>query len=312
MFRLAVAIRESRISLRLSEIIRSGNFVRLVELFPPGLPAPASIDGSQKYDLTFRFERLVVYIFELETLADAFSFPELKDPTRIHLNSIALASELKRLTSNDVIPTLTLRDSNRHGLLGLITYALFAGLENLQIVRGDPYDPKIKSEPKNVYDVSTVSSLVKIVRKIESSLSNVQSLCILAPINLLKISDKNYIQTIKDRESSGVDIFVSESLFEDAEIYLERVSKIRELGVKTPIIHSIFPFRSYEDAVSCTKKFGWKVSEEELHQLKARGGEYSIELSRERYHKLLERKDVAQGACISTRGNVDLARRITS
>ena len=216
------------------------------------------------------------------------------------------------MTSNDVIPTLTLRDSNRHGLLGLITYALFAGLENLQIVRGDPYDPKIKSEPKNVYDVSTVSSLVKIVRKIESSLSNVQSLCILAPINLLKISDKNYIQTIKDRESSGVNIFVSESLFEDAEMYLERVSKIRELGVKTPIIHSIFPFRSYEDAVSCTKKFGWKVSEEELHQLKARGGEYSIELSRDRYHKLLERKDVAQGACISTRGNVDLARRITS
>lgn len=298
--------------MRVSEIIRAGNFARIIELFPPSLPTPASTNAPQKFDLSFRFERLVENIFELETLADAFSFPELKDASRVHLNSIALASELKRLTSNDVIPTITLRDSNRHGLLGLIAYALFAGLDNLQIVRGDPYDTNSKGQPKNVYDFSTVSSLVKIVRKIESCLSNVQKLCILAPINLLKTNDQEYMETVKNRESAGIDIFVTESLFEDIEKYLDRVSRIRRLGVKSPIIHSVFPFKSYEDAVSCVNKFGWKVSDEELHQLKTKGGEYGLDIARDRYHKLLERRDLAEGACISTRGNVELARRITS
>ena len=312
MLRRIIALQESRFRLRVSDLIKLGNFVRIIELFPPSLPAPSSANSSQKFDLSFRFDRLVENISELEALADAFSFPELKDPTRVHLNSVALASELKRLTGNDVIPTITLRDSNRQNLLGLITYAMFAGLENLQIVRGDAYDPGVKSEPKNVYDFVAVSSLVKIVRKIESSLSNKERICILAPINLLKTDDESYLQTIRKRESAGTDIFVTESSFENIEKYLDRILRIRRLGIKTPIIHNIFPFRSYEDAVACTIKFGWKVSNDELHQLKTRGAEYGLELSRERYHRLLDRKDIAQGACISTRGNVELARRITS
>lgn len=298
--------------MRVSDLIRSGSFARIIELFPPGFPAPASKRVNQKFDLSFRFERLVENILELEALADAFSFPELKDPNRIHLNSVAVASELKRRTGNDVIPTITLRDSNKHNLLGLITYAIFAGLENLQIVRGDAYDASVKTEPRNVYDISTVSSLVKMVRQIESTLSNADRICILAPINLLKTDDENYMQTVKSRESAGIDIFVTESLFENIDRYLDRIAKIRNLGITSPIIHNIFPFKSYDDAIACTSKFGWMVSEEELHMLKSKGGEYGLELSRERYHRLLERKDVVQGACISTRGNIELARRITS
>jgi 5,10-methylenetetrahydrofolate reductase len=296
--------------LKVSEIVRAGNFATLVELFPPGLPSPGSMKDSQKFDLEARFERLVQSIQELEALADAFSLPELKDTQRIHFNSVAIASELKRRTNSDVIPTITLRDSNRQNLLGAISFAIFAGLENLQIVRGDPYHSQ--SEPSNVYDISKVSSLVSLVRKLEAHLLNTEKVCILGQINLTRISDERYVATALQREASGIDIFVTESLFEEIEAYLDRVVKVRGFGIKSPIVHNIFAFRDYDDALACVQKFGWRVSSEELHALKTVGPKYGIDKARERYQDLLDRKEIVQGVCISTRGNPELVRQITS
>ncbi|MFI5420627.1 MAG: hypothetical protein ACHQ1H_06635, partial [Nitrososphaerales archaeon] len=77
-------------------------------------------------------------------------------------------------------------------------------------------------------------------------------------------------------------------------------------------IHNIFPFRDYEDAISCIDKFGWKVSSEELHGLKTGGPKFGIEMARARYFGLLDEKDISQGACISTRGNADLIRQVVA
>ncbi len=297
--------------MRVSETISSGNFARVIELFPPGLPSPESMKDSQKFDLSLRFERLVQSVTELETLADAFSLPELKDGIRIHLNTIAIASELKKRTGSDVIPTVTLRDSNKQNILGLISYAFFAELENLQIVRGDPYEEQ-NNVPKNVYDISKVSQLVALVRKMESHSSNSDAVCILAPINIFNLDDAAYLKTIKERESSGVDLFVTESFFEETNKYLERIANLRKSGVKAPVIHSIFPFRDYDDAVACKEKFGWRISEEELHGLKNRGPKYGMEVARKRYYDLLDRRDMVEGVSISTRGNPELVRLITS
>lgn len=297
--------------MRLSETINSGNFVKIVELFPPGLPAPDSMKDSQRFDLSLRFERLVESISELEALADAFSLPELKDGVRIHLNTIAVASELKKRTGSDIIPTITLRDANKQSILGLISYAIFAGLENLQIVRGDPYFDEA-SVPKNVYDISKVSKLVSLVRKIESHSANSDAMCILAPINMMILGNRNYLKTIRDRQDSGVDVFVTESLFEDIEQYLQRIANLRRAGVKVPLVHSIFAFRDYEDAVACREKFGWEISKEELHGLKTKGPKYGLEVARQRYYDLLDRRDIVEGVCISTRGNPELVRLITS
>jgi len=266
---------------------------------------------SQMFDLSLRFERLVQSITELEAVADAFSLPELKDGIRIHLNTIAVASELKKRTGSDIIPTITLRDANKQSILGLISYAIFAGLENLQIVRGDPYFNE-ESVPKNVYDISKVSRLVTLVRKIEAHSSNSDTLCLLAPINMMILNDRKYVKTIMERQDSGVDIFVTESLFENMDKYLARVVKLRKDGVTTPLIHNIFPFRDYADAIACKQKYGWKISSEELHGLKTKGPKYGLEVAKERYYDLLDRRDIVEGVCISTRGNPELVRLITS
>ena len=297
--------------MRVADVIGSGSFAKIVELFPPGIPSPDSMKESQKFDLSLRFERLVQGVSELEAIADAFSLPELKDGTRVHLNSVAVASELKKRTGDDIIPTITLRDSNKQNILGIISYAIFAGLDNVQIVRGDPYTNE-ETVPKNVYDISKVSTLVSLVRKIESHSSSLERMCILAPINMNMLRRPGYINTIRERESSGVDIFVTESFFENIDKYLERVAKLRMEGVKAALIHSVFPFRDYDDAIACTKKFGWKVSKEELHGLKTRGPEYGLEVARKRYYDLLDRRDIVEGVSISTRGNPELVRLITT
>lgn len=296
--------------MRVSEVILSGNFARIVEIFPPGMPAPWLIKGDRKIDLSARFERLAESIEQIGAAADAFSLPELRDGSRIHLHSVSIASELKKRTNNSIIPTLTLRDSNRQNLLGTVAYAFFAGLENIQIVRGDPYIEK--AEPKNVYDFGKIASFVTMVRDLESRLSNAQKSCILAPINLRRIAEKEYVRIARQRELAGVDIFVTESLFEDTQTNLERVAIARDRGITVPIVHNIFPLRDYDDAVTCVQKFGWKISEEELHGLKTGGPTFGIELARDRYFGLLARKEISQGACISTRGNSDVVRQIVS
>ncbi len=294
--------------MRVSDIISSGNFARIIEIFPPGLPAPGLLKPERKIDLAVRFERIVQSINQLEAVADAFSLPELRDGSRVHLNSVSVATELKRRSSSSVIPTITLRDSNRQNLLGTISFAIFAGLENIQIVRGDPYGST--EEPKNVYDFSKVASFITTIRDLESHLANNQKTCLLAPVNLRKISEPEYVRLIRQRELAGVDIFVTESLFEDTNTYLDRVVFARDKGVNVPIVHNIFPLKDYDDAVMCIQKFGWKISQEELHGLKTLGPSFGIESARKRYFDLLDRKELSQGACISTRGNTEVVRQI--
>jgi 5,10-methylenetetrahydrofolate reductase len=301
--------------LRLSEVFSStsGDFLRVIEIFPPGIPLPASnlaASNLEKHDLMIRFERLVESVQKLEKVADGFSIPDLKDEQRIHLNPVAVASELRRRTGNEVVPTITLRDSNRQNLLGMVTFAIFAGIENLLVVRGDPYknnELKVKQDlnhPKNVYDFSKVSEFVLLVRRIEASLSGKKKLCILSPINISKAaSDPTYLETIRQREFSGVDVFIAESFFENVDDYLAKVALIRKASIRSPIIHSIFPLKGFEDAIMCVEKFGWRIETPELHNLKIGGLEYGLEMARKRYHGLLDRKKESQGACISSRGN---------
>ncbi|MDA4112159.1 MAG: methylenetetrahydrofolate reductase [Thaumarchaeota archaeon] len=296
--------------MRVSEIINSGSFARVIEIFPPGFPTPNNMKPGQKIDLSVRFETIVQNIADLEALSDAFSLPELRDDSRVHLNSVAVAAELIRRTGSAVIPTITLRDSNKQNLLGTISFAIFSGVENIQIVRGDPYASH--SESRNVYDISKISTLISIIRKLESHLLNLQKTCVFAPINLSKISIDSYFKMAKQREVSGVDIFVTESLFEDTNVYLRRVAELRDLGFRAPIIHNIFPFRDYEDAMACVKRFGWNVSAEELHGLKTKGPKFGVEMARKRYFGLVDRKEISQGACISSRGNADLIRQIVA
>jgi 5,10-methylenetetrahydrofolate reductase len=294
--------------LRVSDLINSGNFARIIEIFPPGLPSPGLIKPDRKIDLSVRFDRIVESINQLGAVADAFSLPELRDGSRIHLNSISVAAELKRRSTSSVIPTITLRDSNRQNLLGTVAFAIFAGLENIQIVRGDPYHAS--SEPKNVYDYTKIATFITVFRELESHLSNVSKTCILAPLNLRKISEPEYLRIARQRELAGVDIFVTESLFEDIPTYLDWIRLARDQGVKIPIVHNIFPLKDYDDAVICIQKFGWKISENELHGLKTQGPKFGIDTARKRYFGLLDQKEISQGACISTRGNIEVVRQI--
>ncbi len=296
--------------LKLSDLARSGHFLRIIEVFPPMIPAPAGVSSIQKFDLNWRFERLVQGLVRTDPLADAFSIPELKDGNRVHLNSVGVASEIKKRTGSEIIPTITLRDSNRQSLYGMIAYGIFAGIQNLLLVRGDAYGAGngTKNEPKNVYDISRVSTLISTVRELESRLD--YSLCLLSPINLGKSNDANYLNTIRERELSGVDLFLSEQMFEDLETYLARVETIRKYGITKPIVHSIFPLKDYNDALGLTQKFGWKFTDYELANLKKTGPRYGLEMARTRYRSLLAHKDLIQGVSVSTRGNPEVARYI--
>jgi 5,10-methylenetetrahydrofolate reductase len=298
--------------MRLSDLTDDGDFIRIVEVFPPSLPYPNRSSGSHNYDVSFRFEQLAEEISRIENIADAFSIPELRDSQRIHLNSVGIATELKKRTGIDIVPTLTLRDSNRQNLLSMISFAFFAGLENILVVRGDPYPNEDNGGPKNVFDIKKISSFVSTARELETNLSSENEICILSPINLLRSSDLAYLKILKQREKSGVNIFLAEQMFEDLDRYVNRLEEVRKSGIVSPVIHSIFPFKSLQDALYCTRKFGWRISQIELENLKKQGAGYGLEMARRRYRFLVELKDEIQGVSISTRGNPEVARFIVN
>ena len=82
--------------------------------------------------------------------------------------------------------------------------------------------------------------------------------------------------------------------------------------MNTPVIHNIFPFRDYQDALNCINKFGWKGSREELRGLKTNGRDHGMKVARKRYFDLLDRRKEVDGVCISTRGNPELVKQITA
>ncbi len=295
--------------------MREDNFVRIVEVFPPGFPISTNSKkngNAPKYDLSARFEQLADAVSRVESIADAFSIPELRDGLRIHLSSVGIANELRRRTGNDFVPTLTLRDSNLQSLLGTISFAIFAGIENLLLVRGDPFPPGNGGISKNVYELKKLSSFVETVRTLEKSISSEHQLCILSPVNLLRSDNPKYIATLKEREISGIDIFLAEQMFENLESYLARIKQLRKFGISKPIIHTLFPLKNYEDAVSCHQRFGWQIPERELLELRTGGPGYGLEMARRRYRWLLESRDLVEGVCISTRGNPVVARFVTA
>lgn len=299
--------------MRLSELARAGEFIRVIEVFPPAIPSPKDDHDAppQRFDLDLRFERLVQSVLRTEPVADAFSLPELRDGNKIHLNSIGLATELKRRTGSSVIPTITLRDSNKHGLLGSISFALFAGIENVLIVRGDPYpETGNNGGARNVYDYTKVSDLISMTRKIEKQVSSHSPLCILSPVNLAKSEDKTYLRTIKEREERGVDVFLAEQMFEEIDSYLGRIETLRKFGISKPIVHSIFPIKDYQDGLGLVQKFGWEIKDYELEKLRKEGPSYGLNLARQRYRELFRRRDLVQGVSVSTRGNPEVARYI--
>jgi 5,10-methylenetetrahydrofolate reductase len=238
----------------------------------------------------------------LSRYADAFNIADLRDEGRWHLGTVQTAVELKRQTGLETMPVLTLRDANLPSLMGTISYALYEQIDNLALVRGDPYSNS--SGISNVYQIKRVSSFIKHVKQLITRFPRA-SCDIFAPISLSRTIDDRYVRILLDREEAGADGFLSDPMFGEPSVYLSKIIDLRKKGVKKPVLHNIFPLKDEEDIIFCKSRFGWEIPQEEINVVKSGGIDASLEYCRKKIHTLAKSPDLVDGFYISSRGHLE-------
>lgn len=289
----------------LKKLLSSTDFLQTVELWPPGF-----VSGSDHNRLDDQFEWLCERIEILGEYFDAFHVADLNTPSRRYLDSVLTAIQLKgRFRWLEVAPTVCARDRNKKALEEAISSALFFGIDNLILVRGDPFPKGWKGAPRNVYDVPSVADLERLARRVQSNIG-IEEVSLLTPIDLTKLGDEGYLSVIKERERATSDVFLSQIYTGEPEEYLELVDGLRSEGVRSPVLHNVFPFLSYDDAVSLSERFGFKVPRQVLSDLRASGAAAGVRIA-SRFRSALEsNRGKVNGVFISSRGEPELALRL--
>lgn len=287
----------------MKKLFDGSDFVQTVELWPPGF---AIGGGSQVLDRQFGWlsERLEI----LGEYFDAFHIADLRVPGRRYLDSVTTSIRLKeKFPWLEVAATVSARDRNRKALQESIATALYFGLDDLILVRGDPLTSADRS--KNVYDVGRVSDLVEIARDVQKWTS-AGELCLMTPLDMVKSKDAEYLETIKQRERAGSDVFLTQMFAGEPEEYLEMLDRVRAEGVRSPILHNVFPLYSYEDAMEISKRFGLPVAKRVLKELKEGGPAAGIKAATRFREAMQSNKGKVNGIFVSSRGEPELAIRL--
>ena len=289
----------------ISKLFESTDFVQTVELWPPGysLEGPAQPLDRQFSWLAERVEILGEYF-------DAFHVADLKRPGRGYIDSVMTAVHLReKFPWIEVAPTLSARDRNKKALQESVATSLFFGIDNMILVWGDRFTEGEPGKSANVYDVVGVSGLIQLARGVQGRTKS-GGLCILTPIDLGKVKDARYLAMIKAREKATSDVFLSQIFAGEAEDYLSLIDIVRSEGVKSPILHNVFPFYGHADALDISSRFGLPVSREILNQLKEGGAAAGVRIASRFRQELHDNHGKVNGVFISSRGEPELAIRL--
>ncbi|MBI3858950.1 MAG: methylenetetrahydrofolate reductase [Thaumarchaeota archaeon] len=234
----------------LSTLLENSDFVQTIELWPPSF----NFEGSA-LSIKSQFEWLSERMEILGRYFDAFHVADLKNLKRRYLDPVMTSVYIKgKYPWLEVVPTISARDRNRKTLYGAIASALHSGIENLIAVWGDRFSTGESAYSGNVYDISGVSQLVEIAREVQR-MTTTRDLCVLTPIDLTRARDEKYLALARGREKSSSDVFVSQVFLGEPERYLEMIDRVRADGIRSPILHNVFPLLGYEDALDISVHF---------------------------------------------------------
>ena len=283
----------------LNRLIASRGFVKTVEVLPPRSAEPGAGHGSAD---------LAPYAEELRNVAshfDGIQIAEQGGRSRRRFGSVAAAVALKRATPTlELAPTLSSMGRSRESLEESIRSTMRAGVDNIILVWGDR--PPGEPAQRTTSEVPRVSELISLARAAQSEM-DVRDLCILAPINLPRLGDPKYLETVRGRERATADVFLSQPYVGEPESYLLLLDRLRSEGVRTPVLHDVFPLLSREDAVRMSQRWGFGVPRKALEELRESGRAAGLRRARAFLEALESDSRRVDGVYISSRGEPELA-----
>jgi methylenetetrahydrofolate reductase (NADPH) len=265
---------ERRAASELQSRLRAGEFVVTAEITPP-----VSTDPAEFLKRALPLKGLVTAV----NVTDGAG-------AKVHLSSLAAAHFLVQ-SGIEPIFQMTCRDRNRLALQGDILGAASLGIHNMLILGGD--DPKVGDQPeaKAVHDLDS-KGLLAMAQSMRSTHKLPPGTEIQGKLDLvLGVADiptdpaPDWKPTgLLAKAAAGAD-FVQTQFCMDIEVVKRYASRLRESGVRLPILIGIAPIPSAKSARWMREKlFGTRIPDaiverlEKAQDAKAEGLKICVEL----------------------------------
>ena len=271
------------------------SFLRVVEVFPPLVPDPATAAAD------WRPESWAKACSPLKEVADVVLVADLALPRRMFLSPVEAAARLKGHGFR-AFPTLVVRDMNSAGFQTALRSCAALGLDGVMVAWGDDYPAG--SGVTNVRDYHTLAEAVKVARSVLDESTGGSML--LAPVSLEK--DPGAMSRGKERLEAGADYLLAQPPTTDAlGTFDSHLELLEGAGLSGKVLLGVFPFRDDDDLAECESKFEWDLPER-VHSI-AQSGVEALDAECKSVVERL-REEEMPGVYLSTRGDPTWAQRL--
>lgn len=226
---LEVSVTVERQSNKFLDKLKNDEFVVAVELDPP---FDTSIDKILHCAKVCKENNI-----DLITVADS-------PMSKVRVDSIMIASKIKREVGIDTMPHLCCRDKNQNAIRSGLLAAHIEGIRNILAVTGDPISEDNKLITKSVFNLNSFR-LINLISEMNKDVFSKDNINIGGALNLNVLNKDMEVSRMLKKADNGAAFFLTQPIYDDAVI--EYLSKLkRDKNIK--ILGGIMPLVSYRNA----------------------------------------------------------------
>ncbi len=207
----------------------AGEFPIVVELDPP---TNTTIDKLMHCAEVCRDNNI-----DLVTVADS-------PMSKVRVDSVVIASKIKREIGIDVMPHICCRDKNVNAIRSSLLAANIEDIRNVLAVTGDPVTGIEGVKAKSVFNLNSFR-LIELISEMNGEVFKDDEISIGGALNLNVTNKNSEVLRMNKKVQNGASFFLTQPIFEDETIEFLAQFK-REKNIK--ILGGIMPLVSYRNA----------------------------------------------------------------
>lgn len=163
---------------------------------------------------------------------------------KVRVDSILIASKIKREIGIDVMPHICCRDKNRNAIRASLLAANIEGIRNILAVTGDPISGVEEIKAKSVFNLNSFK-LMELINEMNKEVFNGDGMNIGGALNLNVFNKNSEVQRMDKKLEMGATFFLTQPIFEDETIeFLAKLKRNKEVK----ILGGVMPIVSYKNA----------------------------------------------------------------
>ncbi len=252
------------------------------------IPAPDSLDCTFTMQAAQRLK---------EAGADYITIPDAP-LAKARADSILTAAKIARETGVSVIPHMTCRDRNLIAIKGQLIAAGIEGIREILAITGDPVEPSVRGEIKNVFQFSSVG-LISYMERLNEEVFRERPFYVCAALNTSAVHFASECKRAQKKIDAGAQCLFTQPIYSEQGV--NRVREAKEM-LSVPIFVGLMPVAGYKNALFLNNEVtGIDIPESLLEELKGKEKEQVKEISLRYCRELIDAVyDLADGFYLMT------------